>query len=252
MAHVYRSLRQYEQALLHYQKALDVDPDHDGKFFRRADVYSRRAEIHMELNQYDEALAECNKSVEVDPDNGRAALVHAQILLMTDRTQEYRQACVDMLDRFGRSEQPRTFCLAARACVLGPEAISDTMRSVELAERAVSNDPESPSFLYTLGMAHFRAGHLEQAGERFHDSLEASPDWPGRCLAWLGLALLDHRGGQQEEARQWLAKAIELMDRHPSEDTEDRIEGQLLRREVEQLLGKPEQESDAGESEQGD
>jgi hypothetical protein len=63
------------------------------------------------------------------------------------------------------------------------------------------------------------------------------------------LALVHHKRGETEEARQWLGKAVDLMEQHPAPAQQDRIEGQLLRREVERLLGKPEQEKQDAESE---
>ena len=251
LAEACRSLQQHEQALLHYQKALDVDPDSDSEFFRRAEVYIARAEIQWELNQYDEAVADCKKSYELDPDDTTAALVHAQMLLMSVRTQEYRQACVDMLDGFGQSDNPLKVYCAARACALAPNTISDPTRLVELAERALSSNPQAAWFLSGLGMAHLRAGQLEQAAQRFRESLEnvPTPTWQARFLMWFGLALVHHQSGEPEEARRSLAEAVEIMEQHPAAPLECRLEGQLLRREVEQLLGKPEQHKDTTESE---
>jgi hypothetical protein len=56
------------------------------------------------------------------------------------------------------------------------------------------------------------------------------------------LALVNGERGETQAAREWLAKAVELMQRNPSPALQDRLEAQLLRREVEQLLGKSEEE----------
>ena len=197
----------------------------------------------------EEALADCEKSAELGADAVTAALVRAQVLLMANKTGDYRQACLAIVERFGQSEDPGVICHAARACVLAPKAVPDPMVPVKLAVRGVSGAPREWT-LYTLAMAHLRAGQLDEASQRFHESLEVDPNWHARFLNWLGLALVHHESGQQEESQQWLDEAVELMKQHPAQTTQDRIEGQLLRREVEEMLGKPEQGKDATESEQ--
>ena len=97
------------------------------------------------------------------------------MLLMADRNEEYRQACEAMLDRFGQSETPGLVCHVARACVLAPKAVSDPTVPIELASRAVSRDPR-PWIIYTLGMAHLRAGQLDEAAVRFQESLDTGPN----------------------------------------------------------------------------
>jgi tetratricopeptide (TPR) repeat protein len=84
-----------------------------------------------------------------------------------------------------------------------------------------------------------RAGQLDEAVESLQKSLEIDPVWEARFLNWFGLALAHHRRGEAEEARCWFERAVELMQRHPGPTTQDRLEAQLLRRELEQLLATP-------------
>jgi Flp pilus assembly protein TadD len=153
-----------------------------------------------------------------------------------------------MLAHFGQTDNSHQVYHTARACVLAPDAIADPMRAVELAEQAQSSLPGAPWAMYTLGMAHLRAGGLDEAAQSLQESLEVDPTWDARFLNWLGLALVHHERGETEEARQWLGKAVDLMEQHPASALHGRIEGQLLRREVEGLLGKPKQEQDDAES----
>ncbi|NQT13512.1 MAG: tetratricopeptide repeat protein, partial [Planctomycetes bacterium] len=235
-AYAHRQLKQWDKAIANYSEAIRLAPENAG-------LYAARSEAYLALGRYDEALADCDKHVELRPDGATAALIRAQMLVMADRTEEYRQACVEMLDRFGQSKRPGEFCHAAWACVLAPKAIPDPMVPVELAERAVSRDPNEWT-LYVLGMAHFRAGQLGEAAERFHESLNAGPHWDAIFLNWLGLALVHHERGETQEARQWIGKAIESMEPHPSRSTQGRIEGRLLQRELERLLDDAKQEQD--------
>ena len=237
---VFGHLGAHDKAIADYSEAIRIAPEDAG-------LHRARSEAYLALGRYDEALADWERYVELGRDDAVAALIRAQMLLMADRTEDYRQACQEILDRFGQSERPAACCHAARACLLAPKAVPDPMVPVELATRAVSRDPRGWT-LYTLGMAHLRAGQRDEAAQRFQESLDAHPEWGAMFLNWLGLALVHHERGETEEARQWLGKAIESMEQHPAPATQGRIEGQLLRREVQQLLGEPEQKKKDAES----
>jgi tetratricopeptide (TPR) repeat protein len=63
--------------------------------------------------------------------------------------------------------------------------------------------------LHVLGRAHYRAGEFEQAIEACRRSLEQEPEWPGRILNWLLLAMAGERQGNTDDARKWLTMAVE-------------------------------------------
>jgi tetratricopeptide (TPR) repeat protein len=232
--------RDYEQTVADSNEAIRLLPEYPCSYLLRAEAY-------LALRRYDDAVADSQKCAELEPADPTAALIRAQTLLVADRIEEYRQACVQILDRFGQSEDPAALCHAARACVLAPNAISDALVPVRLGEQAVSLD-FSECTLYTLGMAHLRAGEVEEAQRRFQESLQAAPSWEARFLNWLGLALVCDGRGETQQARQWLSEAIQLIEQHPARFMQDRIEGQLLAREAEQLLGKSEQKKQAAET----
>jgi tetratricopeptide (TPR) repeat protein len=235
------SLNQWEQAIEGYNQAIKLKPDEPM-------LYSDRAKAYLALDRYDEALADWNRYVELGNDGARALLSRAQLLLMTDRTDAYRRACAEILNRFGQLDDAGALCPAVRACTLAPKAVPDPMVLVEMAQRAASGDARGYT-LHPLGMAHLRAGQVDEAVDRFQESLSITPEWERniRFLNWLGLALAYHEMGEPEEARQWLGKAIDFMQQHHATHT-PRLEGQILRREVEQLLEDPEQAEDDTES----
>ena len=146
-----------------------------------------------------------------------------------------------MLDRFRQSENADAQCLAARVCVLVPAAVPDPMVPVNLAEQAVARKA-TPSSLYTLAMTHLRAGQLDEAARRFQQSLDTPPAWDAQFLDWLGLALVCDARGETEASRQQVGRAIDLWEQNPDSIQQDRLEGQLLLRELRQSLATAEQE----------
>jgi len=97
-------------------------------------------------------------------------------------------------------------------------------------------------------MAHLRAGELDEAAQRFHESLLTDPGWLARYLDWLGLALVHVKRGETEAAREWLGKAVEMMEHTAVVCEGEEFEAQLLRREVEQLLSPPAPKTPGAES----
>jgi tetratricopeptide (TPR) repeat protein len=233
-ANWHKGQRAYDKAIGDYSQAISLAPDN-------ASLHASRGEACLWLGRYDDAVADWNRAVELGRDDAVSALIRAQLLLIADRTEEYRQACKEILGRFDQSD-----CHAARACVLAPEAVPDPMVPVKLAQGAVSRDPREWT-LYTLGMARLRAGQFDEAEQRFQESLKAAPSWQARFLNSFGLALVYHERGETKKARESLDEGVELMEQDPGPTLQDRIEGQLLRREVEKLLGKPAEEKDDAE-----
>jgi len=248
---ILRSSRRYEEAAECYRTAVPLreevfaqSPDNLGERANLAWCWFSLSAVLRSLGEEDEAAEALGKAVELDPDGNMPmprfdtpALTQAALLLLANKPDEYQKACADMVQRFGQSGDPRQLCHAARACAIGPNGAPDPTVPVALAQQAVSMQPQSQWMIYTLGLAHYRAGQFEEAGQQFRDSLEKDPDWHARCLNLFGLAMVHHQLDETEKAQEWYAKAVEWMRLHPEELLQDRLDGRLLRREAEQLLG---------------
>jgi tetratricopeptide (TPR) repeat protein len=55
-------LKQYEAAIVDYNKVIQLDPDEPAAYNNRANVYGH-------LEQYESAIADFNKAIEIDPNN---------------------------------------------------------------------------------------------------------------------------------------------------------------------------------------
>src|SRR5262249_35568867 len=97
------------------------------------------------------------RNVEQSPDDPSARHELALALLLAGDRQGYRRVCAATLERLGRSEDA-LIGWAARACVIGPDAVGDPSALPRLAATAVSREPNAPWWHYVLGLAEFRAG----------------------------------------------------------------------------------------------
>ena len=198
------------------------------------------------LGKWDEALAAYDAMIHDHPDPVDAFVEYAAILLLKGDVSAYRTWCGRLAEKFGKSGGPFAGSMLARACGLAPDVFAEKERLVRWGKQAVAKQPVTAGNVHSLGLAQLRAGHADQAVKELQASIDAGDD---SVRNWYGLALANHRLGQQRQAGQWLEKAEGWMmeteskfaDRtlHPSSPIEitDWLEAQVLRREAESLLG---------------
>jgi Flp pilus assembly protein TadD len=211
-----------------------------------ASLHIRRGYAYSHLEQWAKACADFAQAVALQPDNNWLWLDQAALLLLHGDLEGYQQFCERLLQRHGQTQNARAKYDLARVISLDPRSGADLRRTLQLAEQAVSAWPNGGWTLHTLGLAHYRTGHYQEALRAFHDSMVKDPSWEAHVVNWLGLALAHHRLGQEEEARRWMDKATQWIEQdapklpkqwssafpmHPH----DWLAGLLLRREAEAL-----------------
>ena len=137
--------------------------------------------------------------------------------LATGEIDAYRAACREILDRFGKTEEPRDAYQVAWTCVLLPDAAPDPTRAVTLANKAVEGDSDSLSHSIALGAAFYRAERFEDAARRLTelDGLMQDPDSSSQAspaYCWFFLAMTHHRLGHHKAAREYFDKAVQWTD----------------------------------------
>jgi serine/threonine-protein kinase len=130
----------------------------------------------------------------------------APALVLAGDLAEYQRLARQNLERFGQTLDGRTAYLVARACALAPKAVADLHRPITLAEQAVTFW-KTAWHLHTLALAHYRAGHFQEAVYHAQESLAIDPNWLAHVDNWFVLAMAHHALGDQAEARQWFDKA---------------------------------------------
>jgi tetratricopeptide (TPR) repeat protein len=214
-------------------------------------LFARRGRALAVLGRRDEAAADYAVAIEHGAD-AWSWWALALLRVSLGDAPGYRAVCARMLDRFGALDEPRTADIVAEACNLAPDSVTDPMRVVALAERAVASDPKNRHFLNTLGASLYRAGRFQEAVRRLDEARAMSADEEGSIWDWLPLAMAHHRLGHADEARRWLSKAVGWIEHEVPKSPEAATGGAglswnqrlvilVVRREAEMLIreGRP-------------
>jgi serine/threonine-protein kinase len=219
------------------EAALAADP------FEQGQVYLARREWRRAADCY----ARAGKLVPPDP--GHFWFEYAAALLLSGDRPGYAKVCAHMVERFGRDLDLRAYHVA-RACTLAPDSVADAARPGLLAQNELDHRAGEFWSLTQQGALHYRAGRFAKAVDLLEQSLRADSRYGRAVVNWLWLALANQGLGKTEEARRWLDKAKGWLDQYsdgiPSRAEEELglhlhnwLEAHILRREAEELLGKP-------------
>jgi tetratricopeptide (TPR) repeat protein len=136
---------------------------------------------------------------------------HAVLRLQLGDLVGYRATCERMVDRFERSSDPYSGKLLVVACTEAPEAIADRARLVRVSQRLVAANPNDAWSQEVLGRALHRGGRSAEARQPLAKAVQLQGN-AGNAWHWLFLALVCHDLGRDAEARTWLAKASKWID----------------------------------------
>jgi tetratricopeptide (TPR) repeat protein len=246
----YRGMGLHDKALAEYRQALALAPKEEW-------TWKSRGHLYAEMGQWDKAAADFAKAAELAPKQAQAWYYRALVRLGASDMEGYRRICADILERFGKTEDPDTAYWVAWPCVVAPEAIAKPELLVPLAEKSLTKGPTNYDYLTTLGAAQYRAGRFEEAVKRLDQAAAAyKPEARFRqpvAYSWFFLAMAHHRLGQAGEAQKSLDKAVQWMDQANQKKGQDaasqvpmpwnrRLTLQLLRGEAETLIGAAKQE----------
>jgi tetratricopeptide (TPR) repeat protein len=243
----------YEEAGELYEEALEIGrralgPEHSVTLESQNDlstVYIARGNLYGRRGQWDKAAADFTKAIELDPEEHWNWYKLAPLRLQIGDVEGYRRHCLQMLQRFGQTDNSTIARRTARACQLTPDAVDDPHVPAALAEFAMKAAATHSWSPLVRGEAHYRVKEFEQAAERFRQaaSIGESRDYR-RASTHLFLSMALHRQGQAEEARQSLAEARRIMEADLPQIADGDLGGawhdwlmcQIIRREAEELI----------------
>ncbi len=215
-------LKQWDKALAAYSKAIELHTKAIEAPPKNARAWINRGHVYAIVGQWDKAAADLVQAVQLDPDNDawwweELAAYHLQ----AGDSAAYRTACKQMLERFSRTKNPIIAHRVALSCLLIPQADKDEKLVQQLAQQSAAGRPHDVWCLITLGAALYRAGQFEAAVRQLELTRKRWPEDPykgagpggGPVLSWLVLAMAHHRLGHADQARRWLDKAAQTMDK---------------------------------------
>jgi tetratricopeptide (TPR) repeat protein len=234
-----------------YREALRLREDYAAAHEGLGIVFAR-------TGRWDVAVSAFRRSLGLDPRNKETWERFAALLLYTGDVKEYRSARRELLERFGKTDQPPSAGSLAWTCLTSPEPAGDLGPLLEVARRVEDGDEIQAwhdNVRRLQGLAAYRAGRFTDALEKLK---ECSPDPDGGradAAIFTELALAHHRLGQAEEARAALSKARAILEKTMPNPEKGRPYGddwhlwllcQVLFREAERLLKGPDAKPPAG------
>jgi tetratricopeptide (TPR) repeat protein len=160
-------------------------------------------------------------------------LLNGMIYLAAARPEAYRRTCARLVQQFGQTDEPQVPALLVWCCKLLPDAVDDFDAVVRVGEKALAKLPDNGRLMRDLAALLYRAGRFEQALQRTEEGIQYRPEKKPVVWDWLWLAMVQHRLGETDKARDWLRQAQEWIDQN---DQGRGLELRLLRTEAEEVL----------------
>jgi tetratricopeptide (TPR) repeat protein len=211
-------------------------------------AWANRGIARAEMGQYSKASRDLAKASRL-PNALVTVRYHlALVRLQVADREGYRKACAELVKGLDGAGNPALATWVADACILTPDAGVDLGPVVPWLERGAAQSSNRYIYLHRLGQALYRTGQWEAAVRELNKALplRASEGW---AEDWLFLAMAHHRLGHGAEARKWLDRATDWMNREIRERSQwalplhwtVRLKLLTLEREAENLLLKPKQ-----------
>jgi serine/threonine protein kinase/Flp pilus assembly protein TadD len=239
-ARAFAGLRWSDKAVEEYDAAVKESPTNKRILM---EAHRSRGFFHVSQQNWRAAAAEYARASELQPDEAYFWWYQAVLYLAAADQDSYRRICVEMVKRFGATEDTRAAHAVVVACTLLPDTVPDMSTLVPLGKVAAGWYPGSCRI---LAAAQSRAGAYEEAVRNFQ---EAATHYRLRADDWLLLALAHHHLRDNDQAQRCLRKAIHWIDEADRQQLSDPagtraawggwpepISVKLLRAEVEALL----------------
>ncbi len=219
-----------DEAIVLFRKGIEIQPRYELIPDVLAWAHIGLGEALRRQAKLDLAIAAVRKSIEIKPGFVRGHHALIMTLQQQGRSQEAiiwlgKATALDPTHPYDRNELAWYFVAQV------PEEHRKPAVGVKLARGAVELEPEKGTYWNTLGVAYYRAGDWNAAIAALQRSMELRKG--GDSCDWFFLAMAHEKLGDKEQARKWLDRAMQWMEKNKVEDQEL----MAFRAEAAQLLG---------------
>jgi WD40 repeat protein/Flp pilus assembly protein TadD len=201
----------WREALDDFRRSLALRPN-------QAEPHYQRGLIRARLRQTQEAIADFSRAIAIAPDHAEAYAArgdaHSVRRAWEQAAGDYSKAA-DL-----RPDWPECANNAAWFLATHPDpGRRDPGRAVLLARRSVDLDCDEAMSWNTLGVAHYRARHWDEAIAALTRSMDL---FGGHAEGYntFFLAMSHWQLGDKEEARRWYDRAVQWVEKNPPTDDE--------------------------------
>lgn len=149
-------------AIRHYQRALELNPDHERSLFGLATAYA-------DLGRYDDAVVGFRRILDLKGSDARASLAIADVYFELERFDE----AAAVLERASAAGETSAFFTNKLGEVRVEQGRSD--EAVQLFERAIAIDDGFGLPHFNLGVLYEERGDVGPATEQYRRTLEIAP-----------------------------------------------------------------------------
>jgi tetratricopeptide (TPR) repeat protein len=201
--------RLYGEAIKDYQRAIELDPKNRQLKQLSGDLYARRGCWQEAVNHYQSTTT---------ADGINALYTYACLLILTNRENQYRSLCMQMIDQPLNTRNVMALRRRVQIGALHPASPIDPDRLVEWAEKAISIR-RNRFTISALAWAKYRSARFEETIALLKEGID-NQNIHKSSVAFL-LALTFHQLGDHQKSRTWYrfgCRVLELASPQTPED----------------------------------
>jgi len=201
---------------------------------RSGPYWAMRGDCFAELGRWKEAAADYARRDDRAPDDLPATIAYAVLCLRLGDKDTYRALCRRAVERHAASANRAALNNVAWLCALDASAQEHATTALGQVDKALDKTPNNV-YTHTRACLLFRTGRYADARAALTE-LVAQPGYRASPYDWLFLAMAQKRLGQDEPARDYLARSVALLTTRAPAEWRQRAELELFRAEAEALV----------------
>jgi hypothetical protein len=138
----------------------------------------------------------------------------ACIRLLTGDQEGY-ESCFKELVADKQTKFPVNPYLVLRTMTLTNHPLAEIQPTIIRFGPGLPRTSSDPRLLMQLGPMRYRSAQYKEAAEPIKRYAEKYPNWPGRVVSYLWLALMSYKAEDRKEAERWLAEAEKWFAQYP-------------------------------------